>query len=116
MLEGIKVRFDSIAEDIDTCQRELKESADFIYSRVKEKERKSPKSSKFKFSRTLHLSNIPYTLEIYINSEKIEFDIECPGVTPRIVNINMLQHEWYPYPLLEIKPSIKKKKETLDKQ
>ena len=24
MLEGIKVRFDSIAEDIDTCQRELK--------------------------------------------------------------------------------------------
>ena len=110
MLEGIKVRFDSIAEDIDTCQRELKESADFIYSRVIEKERKSTKSSKFKFSRKLHSSNIPYTLEIYINSEKIEFDIECPGVTCNSVSLQMVQHEWYPRRHYVKEPSKKKTK------
>ena len=109
MLESIKVRFDSITEDIDTCQRELKESADFIYSRVIEKERKSTKSSKFKFSRKLHSSNIPYTLEIYINSEKIEFDIECPGVTPNSVGLQMVQHEWYP-PRHNVKEEPSKKK------
>ena len=113
MLEGVKVRFDSIAEDIDTCQRELKESADFVYSRMIEKERKSTKSSKFKFSRKLHSSNIPYTLEIYINSEKIEFDIECPGVTPNSVGLQMVQHEWYPRRHYVKEPSKKKDKRKL---
>ena len=75
-----------------------------------EKERKSTKSSKFKFSRKLHSSNIPYTLEIYINSEKIEFDIECPGVTPNSVGLQMVQHEWYPRRHYVKEPSIKKTK------
>ena len=89
LLAGNIVRFEEIKVAVDTCQRELKESANFIFSRVKEKERKSTKSSKFTFSRKIHRSNIPYTLEIYINDEKIEFDITCPDVTPRTASIEM---------------------------
>ena len=36
ILEGLRVRFDAICVDIGTCQKKLKESADFIFSRVKE--------------------------------------------------------------------------------
>ena len=108
LLAGNTVRFDEIKVAIDSCQRELKESANFIFSRVKEKERKSTKSSKFIFSRKIHQSNIPYTLEIYINGEKIEFDITCPDVTPRTASIQMFQHEWCPHHV--INQTIKKKK------
>ena len=108
ILEGNDTRFDEIKVAIDSCQRELKESANFIISRVKEKERKSTKSSKFIFSRKIHPSNIPYTLEIYINGEKIEFDITCPGVDPSIASRLMIHHEWCPHHV--INQTIKKKK------
>ena len=53
LLAGNTVRFDEIKVAIDSCQRELKESANSIFSRVKEKERKSSKSSHIFLTSTL---------------------------------------------------------------
>jgi hypothetical protein len=103
------VRFDEISVDIESCQKILKDSAIEINAMVKK--RSSQKSPQFIVSMKTD-PNIPYTLEILINSARTVFDIKSPGSDPKTAHDNILSHAWFPQP--RVRPPSKKKKSQVD--
>ena len=71
------------------------------------KKRSQKKSPQFKvFMKTD--PNIPYTLEVTINSATTIFDIKSPGSDPKTAHDYIRSHAWFPQPLVR-QPSKKKK-------